>query len=56
MVEGARLESVYTRKGIAGSNPALSAFGRRSFSVGDLVVPARRPSADAVRLALIGDQ
>ena len=26
MVEGARLESVYTRKGIAGSNPALSAF------------------------------
>ena len=25
MVEGARLESVYTRKGIAGSNPALSA-------------------------------
>ena len=26
MVEGARLESVYTRKGIAGSNPALSAL------------------------------
>ena len=26
MVEGARLESVYTRKGIAGSNPALSAI------------------------------
>lgn len=26
MVEGARLESVYTRKGIAGSNPALSAM------------------------------
>jgi len=26
VVEGARLESVYTRKGIAGSNPALSAF------------------------------
>ena len=25
VVEGARLESVYTRKGIAGSNPALSA-------------------------------
>ena len=25
MAEGARLESVYTRKGIAGSNPALSA-------------------------------
>ena len=25
MVEGARLESVYARKGIAGSNPALSA-------------------------------
>ena len=30
VVEGARLESVYTRKGIAGSNPALSAFARRS--------------------------
>ena len=28
MVEGARLESVYTRKGIAGSNPALSASQR----------------------------
>ncbi len=27
MVEGARLESVYARKGIAGSNPALSATG-----------------------------
>ena len=26
MVEGARLESVYTREGIAGSNPALSAL------------------------------
>lgn len=25
VVEGARLESVYTRKGIAGSNPVLSA-------------------------------
>ncbi len=25
MAEGARLESVYARKGIAGSNPALSA-------------------------------
>ena len=25
VVEGARLESVYTRKGIAGSNPAFSA-------------------------------
>ena len=25
MVEGARLESVYTGNGIAGSNPALSA-------------------------------
>ena len=25
MVEGARLESVYTRKGIEGSNPSLSA-------------------------------
>ena len=29
MVEGARLESVYTGNGIAGSNPALSAFARR---------------------------
>ena len=29
MVEGARLESVYTGNGIAGSNPALSACGRR---------------------------
>jgi hypothetical protein len=28
VVEGARLESVYTRKGIAGSNPALSANKR----------------------------
>jgi hypothetical protein len=28
VAEGARLESVYTRKGIAGSNPALSAFAR----------------------------
>ncbi len=25
MVEGARLESVYTRKGIEGSNPSVSA-------------------------------
>jgi len=31
VVEGARLESVYTRKGIAGSNPALSAIELRSF-------------------------
>ena len=30
MVEGARLESVYTGNGIAGSNPALSACARRS--------------------------
>jgi hypothetical protein len=29
VVEGARLESVYTRKGIAGSNPALSARSKR---------------------------
>jgi hypothetical protein len=34
VVEGARLESVYTGNGIAGSNPALSAFARRSFSSG----------------------
>ena len=27
MVEGARLESVYTRKGIEGSNPSVSADG-----------------------------
>ena len=26
MVEGARLESVYARKGIEGSNPSLSAW------------------------------
>ncbi len=38
VVEGARLESVYTGNGIAGSNPALSARGRRSFSVGDLLI------------------
>lgn len=30
VVEGARLESVYTRKGIAGSNPALSAMFQHS--------------------------
>ena len=30
VVEGARLESVYTRKGIAGSNPALSALRHKS--------------------------
>ena len=36
MVEGARLESVYTGNGIAGSNPALSAFARRSFCVAGL--------------------
>ncbi len=29
MVEGARLESVYTRKGIEGSNPFLSAFCKK---------------------------
>ena len=34
MVEGARLESVYTRKGIKSSNLLLSAFARRSFSAG----------------------
>ena len=34
VVERASLESLYTRKGIAGSNPALSAFTRRSFSEG----------------------
>ncbi len=27
MVEGARLESAYTREGIGGSNPSLSAMG-----------------------------
>ena len=32
MVEGARLESVYMGNCIAGSNPALSAFARRSFA------------------------
>jgi hypothetical protein len=34
VVEGARLESVYTRKGIAGSNPALSAKSPRYLSGG----------------------
>ena len=32
MVEGARLESVYTGNRIEGSNPSLSAFALRSFS------------------------
>ena len=32
VVEGARLESVYMGNCIAGSNPALSAFARRSFA------------------------
>ena len=36
MVEGARLESVYRRNPIEGSNPSLSAFAHRSFSVGGL--------------------
>jgi hypothetical protein len=30
VVEGARLESVYTGNRIEGSNPSVSAFGRRS--------------------------
>jgi hypothetical protein len=30
VVEGARLESVYTRKGIKGSNPFLSALRHKS--------------------------
>ena len=43
VVEGARLESVCTRKGTAGSNPALSArFGLiMAVGDGDLVNPAR---------------
>ena len=36
VVELARLESVYIRKGIKGSNPFSSAFARRSFCVGEL--------------------
>ena len=36
VVEEARLESVYTGNRIKGSNPLVSAFGRRSFSEGDL--------------------
>ena|GEM_PF-3174545 len=36
VVEGARLESVYVGNCIAGSNPALSAFARRSFNEGGL--------------------
>ena len=36
MVEGARLESVYTGNRIKGSNPLVSAFAHRSFSVGGL--------------------
>src|SRR6266404_2603059 len=35
-VEEARLESVYTGNRIEGSNPSVSASGRRSFSEGDL--------------------
>ena len=64
MVEGARLESVYTGNGIAGSNPALSAFARRSFapplklrrhavSVGGLCLFYAGASADAVRGATV---
>jgi hypothetical protein len=34
VVEGARLESVYTGNRIEGSNPSVSAFARRSFSIG----------------------
>ena len=36
VVEGARLESVYTGNCIEGSNPSVSASGRHSFSDGDL--------------------
>ena len=62
VVEGARLESVYTGNGIAGSNPALSAFARQALrqplklwrhavSAGGLCFSVyRRASADAVRL------
>jgi hypothetical protein len=57
VVEGARLESVYARKGIEGSNPSLSAFARRSLSVGGLAPGSkslvfRRASADEVRLLI----
>jgi hypothetical protein len=37
VVEGARLESVYTGNRIEGSNPSVSAFARRSFSKGGIV-------------------
>ena len=36
VVEGARLESVYTGNRIEGSNPSVSAFARRSFSIGGI--------------------
>jgi putative endonuclease len=60
LVYGADLESLYGGNFIAGSNPAPSAFGRHSFSDGDLhhivlimskgrVDNTGRPSADAVR-------
>jgi hypothetical protein len=60
VVEGARLESVYTGNGIAGSNPALSAFARRSpehsgrrraSPKSSLEVCAHWASADAVRFS-----
>ncbi len=38
VVEGARLESVYTRKGIEGSNPSLSATTNKALSNPDLFV------------------
>jgi hypothetical protein len=58
VVEGARLESVYTGNRIEGSNPSVSAFDRRSLSVGDLCFLLHlyyfgRPSADAVRYIII---
>ena len=37
MVEGARLESVYIRKGIEGSNPSLSAWVRFLFTFSEVL-------------------
>ena len=62
MVEGARLESVYTGNGIAGSNPALSAFRPpklhkdveqleiKQATAGFAFHSTRRASADEVRI------
>src|SRR4029079_14779493 len=58
VVEWDGLENRCTGNCTEGSNPSLSAFGRRSFSEGDLLIcgtlaQPRRPSADAVRISNI---